>query len=143
MKDIGSKILSITLAFIVLFSSFSFTVNKHFCGGEVVNTTLFVDADNCGMDMTVCENDSSTFDVSKTVIKKEPCCENTSEIIQGSKIEQQSIQALELPQIQFLTAFVYTYINNFKETTSVSEFVTYKPPLVGKDIQILFQVFRI
>jgi len=58
MKAFLYKILSFSMALIVLFSSFSFTVNQHICGGEVANTTFFIDADNCGMDMNVCKNDN-------------------------------------------------------------------------------------
>ncbi len=141
MKQFFHNILSFSLALIVLFSSFSFTVNKHLCGGEIANTTFFLSADNCGMDMQVCENSISK---KQTSIDKEPCCENTSELIQGNDNNQQAQQfQLDIPQMEFLTVFVYTFISKFQETTSVSSFVMYKPPLVYKNIQTYFQVFRI
>lgn len=140
MKQLFHKILSISLALIVLLSSFSFTINKHICGGEVANVTLFISADNCGMDMQVCKNEVSK---KQTVIEKEPCCSDISELIKGNDNNQQAKQyQLEIPQMEFLTAFVYTFITKFKETTN-SQYVMYKPPLVYKNIQTLFQVFRI
>jgi len=140
MKQIFHKILSISLTLIVLLSSFSFTINKHICGGEVANMTLFISADNCGMDMQVCKNEASE---KQTVIDKEPCCSDISELIKGNENNQQAKEyQLEIPQMEFLTAFIYTYITKFKETT-VSQYVMYKPPLVYKNIQTLFQVFRI
>jgi hypothetical protein len=144
MKQFIHKIASTILALIVLVSSFSFTVNKHICGGEIANTTLFVSADNCGMDMNVCENKLLAQEESKTSLKQEPCCKNISEFIQGNDNNQQAKEfQLDIPTIEFLTTFIYTYINNFQKENTLFEYVTYKPPLVFKDIQTLFQVFRI
>jgi len=141
MKDLFHKISSIFLALIVLFSSFSFTVNKHICGGEVANTTLFIDADNCGMDMQVCENKLSN---KQTSIDKEPCCKDVSEVIQGNDNNQQAqVFQLNILQMEFVTAFVYTFVNRFFEESTISSYVLYKPPLVTLNIQTLFQVFRI
>ncbi len=141
MKQFFYKILSFSLALIVLLSSFSFTVNKHICGGKVSSVSLFVNADNCGMDMLVCKNENSK---KQTSIKKESCCKDVSELIQGNDNNQQAQQFhLNIPQMEFLTAYVYTFIAKFQETTTVSSIIMYKPPLVYKNIQTLFQVFRI
>ena len=141
MKQIIHKILSFSLALIVLLSSFSFTVNQHICGGKVANTTFFVSADNCGMDMKVCKMGTSK---KQTSIQKEPCCKDVSEVIQGNDNNQQAqVFHLNISQIQFVTAFVYTYINSFQEERSISSYSMYKPPSVYKNIQTLFQVFRI
>ncbi len=141
MKQFFHKILSFSLALIVLFSSLSFTINKHICGGEVANTTFFIDADNCSMDMQVCETDASK---KQTSVDKDPCCKDVSEVIQGNDNNQQAQSFhLDIPQMEFLTAFVYTFVNYFQETSTVSQYVNYNPPLVYKNIQTLFQVFRI
>ncbi len=142
MKEFLHKIASVSLAFIVLLSSFSFTVNKHICGGKVANTTLFVSADTCGMEMNVCEKDSSNS--KEASIQKEPCCKDISTTLQGQENNQQA-QNLEInfSQVLFVRAFVYSFVLNYKNTTSISKFVDYAPPLVHKNIQILFQVFRI
>jgi len=141
MKQFIHKIASFSLALIVLFSSFSFTVNKHICGGEVANTTLFVDADNCGMDMQVCKNDISA---KQTSIEKEPCCDDISEFVQGNDTNQQaSVFELSLTQVKFLTSFVYSFVLNFWKNTSLVVFKNYKSPLIYNNIQSLFQVFRI
>lgn len=129
------------MAFIVLFSSLSFTMNQHVCGGEIANTTFFIDADNCGMDMNVCKNDTSK---QQTSVDKEPCCKDISTLIQGNDNNQQAQHlSLQIPQLEFATAFVYTYVLRFKEISSISLYAMYKPPLVYKNIQTLFQVFRI
>ncbi len=141
MKQIIHKIVSFSLALIVLFSSFSFTVNKHICGGEVANTTLFVSADNCGMEMQVCDVDTNE---KQTSLDKEPCCDDISEFINGNDTNQQaSVFELSITQVEFLTSFVYSFVLNFQENTSLVIFKNYKSPLIYNNIQSLFQVFRI
>ena len=142
MVAIFHKIVSFFLALIVLFASFSFTVNKHICGGEVVNTTFFVSADDCGMDMSVCEKNSDNK--KETSIQKEPCCQNITKVIQGNDNNQQAQQVdLSFPQVQFLQAFVVSFVLKYQEITSISSNVHYSPPLVITNVQTLFQVFRI
>ena len=141
MKHFFNKTGSFSLALIVLLSSFSFIINKHICGGEVANVTFFINADNCGMEMQVCKNDTSK---QETSFQKEPCCKDVSELIRGNENNQQAKEfKLNAKKIEFLTLFPYLFINKFKETTSISKYVTYKPPLVFKNIQSLFQVVRI
>lgn len=144
MKQLIHKTISLFLALVVLLSSFSFTINKHYCKGEIVNTTFFVNADNCEMNINVvCENTDFSIKM-KSKIQQEPCCKNTSELIQGNDNNQQAQEfKLAIPQVEFLTTFIYTFINNFEETLNVSTYVTYKPPLVLKNRQTLFQIFRI
>jgi len=116
-------------------------VNTHVCGGEVANTTLFVDANNCGMDMQVCKNEPSK---KQTSIDKEPCCKDFSKVIQGNDNNQQAKSfQLETSQIEFLATFVYCYINIFSEESTISSYNLYEPPSVSKNTQTFFQVFRI
>ncbi len=140
LKQILHKTGSILLAFIVLFSSFSFTVHEHVCGGEVADTSFFLEADSCGMDMNVCENEPSTTQQ----VKKESCCDDHSEIMQGVDTNQQAQQTLELPQAQFLAAFVISYNNLFESVTAKTiQFREYAPPLVVKTIYKLDETYLI
>ena len=144
MKQIVHKIASFSLALIVLFSSLSFTVNKHICGGEVVNTTLFVSADTCGMEMDICKNELQK-DKQTTSVEKEPCCKDTMQVVQGNDTNQQAQQMnLDIAQVQFIATFVYSFVLNYQLPTNTSKIVDYSPPpLVRNNIQSLFQVFII
>jgi hypothetical protein len=96
------------------------------------------------MDMNICENNLSVRAESRTTIDKEPCCNDISELIQGNDNNQQAREfQLNLPQMEFLTAFVYTFISQFQEETSIPSYSMYEPPSVYKNIQTFFQVFRI
>ncbi len=142
LKQVLHKTGSMLLAFIVLFSSFSFTVHEHICGGEIADISFFLEADSCRMDMNECtlEETKST----EHTLKKEPCCTNHSEIIQGTDTNQQAQQTLEITQVQFLTAFVYSYRNLFRNLdTKSTSFQEYSPPIVVKDIYMLYDTFRI
>jgi hypothetical protein len=142
MVAIFHKIISFFLALIVLFASFSFTVNKHICGGEIASIAFFVSANTCGMDMSICENDSKK--TSEKTIQKEPCCKNVTQVIQGNDNNQQAQQIeLNFPQIQFIKAFVYSFVLQFQPITSNFVFKSYSPPSVYKDLLTFFQIFRI
>lgn len=45
------KISSFLLVLIVLFSTFSFTIEKHYCGDFLVDVSFTGKADGCGMEM--------------------------------------------------------------------------------------------
>ena len=139
LKQILHKTGSILLAFIVLFSSFSFTVHQHICGGEIADTSFFLEADSCGMDMEVCKNEPATT----PQVKQEPCCNDHSEIIQGIDTNQQAQHTLELPQAQFLAAFIISYSSLFDEVKTASFYNEYSPPLVVKNIHKLDETYII
>lgn len=133
------KIIALILAFIVLFSSFSFTVEKHICMGEITDVSYFTAADSCGMIDEDCDINNS----SETKIQKEKCCNNVHELIPGNQNEQQALQSFEIDPVQFVFAYTYTYLNLFEAKEKTIAFDYYPPPQVGKDIQVLYQTFLI
>lgn len=133
------KILSVTLALTVLFSTISFTVEKHICMGEVTDSTFFIDVESCEMTVEDCE---MVIDTQKK-IQKEKCCQDVQELIPGNQNEQQAIESFELNQVQFILAFTSTYLDLFEENTDLTPFKYYAPPLVDKDIKVLYQTFLI
>ena len=135
------KIIAVIIALVVLFSSLSFTVEKHVCMGEVTNTSFFKHADSCGMIME--EQDCTMDDFSGHKMEKEKCCDNIQEIIPGNQNEQQALDTFEIGQLQFVMAYAYTYLNLFENKEQTNAFPYYLPPLVDKDIQVLYQTFLI
>jgi hypothetical protein len=143
MKQKLHKITSIFLALIVLFSSFSYTVNKHVCGDRVIDTTLFVSPDSCGMEMGVCDN-KTQFSKNELSISEEDCCQNISVLVKGNDTNQQAQDYTpSLQQIEFVAVFVYSFILKTQNTTELFSFTLYKSPPVFIDIQSFFQIFRI
>lgn len=128
MKKIFHKIASFLMAFVVLLSTMSFTVNMHYCGDTLVETAIFHKAEGCGMEM---ENPSSE---SCAIIKKD-CCNNQQIAIDGQNELKTNVDKISLEQQVFLASFIYTYINLFEGLdNNTSSFAAYKPPLVTKEI---------
>lgn len=73
MKQFFQNITSFTMAFLVLFSTVSFTVDKHFCGEILVDQAVFSEAKSCGMhgDMPASSEDD--------------CCDEEKVIVEGQK----------------------------------------------------------
>lgn len=136
MKQLTHKFFSGLLAIIVLFSTLSFTVDSHYCGGRLVDVAVFSEVSGCGMEM---ENEMSD----EVSFSKKSCCKNETSIVEGNSIDQQVLKNLKLQQISFVTAFVVSHNNLFLDNTQTSSRYLYKPPIIHKDITVLFENFRI
>lgn len=139
MKEIFHKISAILLAFVVLFSTMSVTVHEHYCGGEMVDSSMFIKAESCGMDMAMdVPAENCPEEVSVT------CCEDVVKLIEGQTELKTQVSNLEFEQQLFVAAFIKTYINLFEGLeTNIVPFKDYSPPLLFKDIQLLDEVFII
>ncbi len=116
------------MAFVVLFSTMSFTVNMHYCGDTLVETTLFNKAKGCGMEMEKPSTEGCS-------ITKKNCCDDKQLVIDGQDELKLNFDKLTFEQQQFVASFVYTYINLFEGLDkNVSSYEEYKPPLVVKQI---------
>ena len=134
MKHFFLKIASISLAFLVLFSTFSFTVEKHYCGDFLVDVSFTGDAKDCGMQMD---------GIAET--KKKNCCKDEVENIEGQdELQLNSSIKFDFKNQEFLTAFLISYqgvfINKASKKTCYKDF---SPPDIPIDYQVLFQTFLI
>ncbi|KAB1068989.1 hypothetical protein F6U93_04340 [Tamlana haliotis] len=128
MKQVTHKIMSVLMAFVVLFSTLSFTLNIHYCGDNLVETAIFHKAKGCGMEMQnpLAEGCSIT---------KKNCCNDVQLLVDGQDELQLQLDKITFEQQVFIATFVYTYINLFEGLdNNVSSYEEYKPPLVIKEI---------
>ena len=72
-------ITSSLLALVVLVSTLSFTLEQHFCLGQLVDVALFSDA-SCGME-------HSTSDSCDADLKEVDCCDEKHQVIEGQDHE--------------------------------------------------------
>ena len=133
MKQYLSKIASFFLALMVLFSTFSFTVEKHYCGESLMDVSFIGDADTCGMDME------------KRSAKKKNCCKDEVHYMEGQD-ELQQIQSdyLNFSKEQFLVSFYISYTDLFVENKSNK--TNFKNPYLPDfpiNYQVLYQSFLI
>lgn len=142
MSQIFKKIAAILMSFVVFFSTMSFTISEHYCGGDLVNTAIFFEADSCEMEMEMEMNMTSSSEDCN--LEQEDCCKDIVKIIEGQNEIQQQFVNLNIDQQVFISSFVYSYINLFRGfDKNIVPFKNYSPPLIVTDIQVLDQVFLI
>ncbi|AUC83771.1 hypothetical protein CW733_15540 [Lacinutrix sp. Bg11-31] len=121
------------MAFVVLFSTLSFTIESHYCGTNLIDTAVFSKVKNCGMESSAA-----------TPIKKR-CCKDEVVVVQGQdKLKLNSFDDLDINQQILFTSYVYSYISLFislpKQVVPHKEYV---PPNLIYDIQVLDETFLI
>lgn len=138
MKHVFRKILAVLMAFVVLFSTMSFTISEHFCGDHLVDSALFSKAESCGMEL---QKPSLSKDCS---INKDNCCSDVLKQFEGQINLKTDLTNFTFEQQVFVASFMYSYINLFEglNQNNVS-FKDYSPPLVDEDFNVLYRVFRI
>jgi hypothetical protein len=137
MKQVSHKILATVMAFVVLFSTMSFTVDMHFCGDTLVATSMFQKATGCGMEMEKPAAEGCTF-------VKSNCCKDKQMIIDGQDEMQLSIATLSFEQQVFITSFICTYVHLFEGAdTAVTSYQAYQEPLVSRQLYKLAETYLI
>ena len=138
MNQFFRKISAILMAFVVLFSTMSFTVSEHYCGHKLVDVGLFSKAESCGMEL---QKPASSNDCE---LKKSNCCKDEVKQFTGQNELNTSFSTLNFEQQVFVASFTYAYLNLFEGlAVKIIPFKNYTPPLVDKEITVLYQVFII
>ena len=130
------KAFSVTLSFLVLFSTLSLTIEKHFCGDVLVDVAVFTQTEKCADDL---------LEMDETRIVKKTCCKDETHVIEGlNQLTTNSFEDLNDLQKQVLAAYTYSYINAIEGLPSlVIPNKDYSPPIRIKDIQLLDETFLI
>ena len=134
MKRFLYKIASVLMAFIVLVSTFSFTIEKHYCGDFLVDVSYTGNASSCGVNM----ESSSEVDIRN-------CCKNEIEHLEGQdELQKKSIEELIFKQ-QKIVVDLAIYFHFLFEKTQFKKiyFKEFSPPDLDQDYQILHQSFLI
>ncbi|WP_240462893.1 HYC_CC_PP family protein [Mesonia aquimarina] len=131
------KIIALTMAFLVLFSTSAFAVSMHYCGNTLVNYSFAAKAKTCGMEKMDEQKTPSTCNIAK-----KNCCSDKK--IVKNQDEIKASPELHVPQQLFVASFFYTYINLFEGIDQqIIPFKYYSPPLLVSDIQLLDETFLI
>lgn len=137
MKKGASKIFAIAMALLLLVSTTSWKVEKHYCMGHLVDVAFFVDAQDCGMDMAL-ESESTT------TIEKKSCCDDEVIAFEGQNDVRPSFNDINLEHQVFLVAYSFSYIGLLEPTAAHNiVYKEYIPPKIIKNIQLLDDVFLI
>ena len=138
MKIFLFKIASFLLALLVLFSTFSFTVEKHYCGEFLMDVSFTGSADDCGMEMEKPSTEGCP-------ITKKNCCDDKQLAIEGQdELHQTHFEDVNFSKQQFLISLFISYHDLFIENRSNK--INYKdqsPPDIPTNYQVLYQSFLI
>ncbi len=127
------------MACLVLFSTLSFTVEKHYCGRFLVDTAIFSKAKDCGMSVINHSNDTG-----KEEMKKMSCCKDEITIYEGQNELKMSFDQIDFDTQIFISSFLYSYIDLFSASEKESVFFKeYSPPELVYDILVLQETFLI
>jgi hypothetical protein len=137
MKQISHKIMSTLMAFVVLCSTMSFTIDMHFCGDTLVETAVFHKAKGCGMEM----QKPSSNDCEMT---KKNCCKDEQLVIDGQDELQLSVDKITFEQQVFIASFLHSYNTLFKGVDkNISSYAAYKSPLVIRQLYKIDETYLI
>lgn len=133
MKVVFVKISSLVLSLLVLLSTFSFTVDKHYCGDFLVDVSFSGSAESCGMEM----------DSESTKMKN--CCKDELIKIEGQdELKLTSFDDITFENQQFLVALNFYYQSLFEENLGTNfVFKEFPPPEIQTDFQVAYQTFII
>ncbi|WP_435264141.1 HYC_CC_PP family protein [Tenacibaculum sp. nBUS_03] len=138
MKSVLHKISSLFLALLLVFSTTSFTVEKHFCGDFLIDVSFLGNADSCkGETKKNCDG--------QAVVVKKKCCKDELAHIKGQDdIKKTTDEKITFQQQKFILAFNISFKLLFGSLEK--QFIphkNYSPPKIIQDIQVLNEVFII
>jgi len=136
IKQVLHNVFSIALAILVLLSTVSFTIEKHYCGDVLIDVSIFTEAENCGM---------APSEIEPSKLIKKSCCKDEIEFMHGQDVLKfTSFDDFDLEQQLIFTSFIYSYINLYEGLPKqIIPHKNYSPPNLVTDIQVLDQVFVI
>ncbi len=125
------------MAFVVLFSTMSFTINMHYCGDTLVETVVFHKAEGCGMEMEKPTSEGCA-------IAKKMCCEDQQLVVDGQDELQLQVDKISVEKQVFISSFFDTYSHRFDDLEkNVVSYEDYRPPLVRRQLYKLDETYLI
>lgn len=141
-----SKFIVPVLAWMVLVSSTSYTIDFHYCQGQLKSFSLFGKAKNChemADKMTSCQHHKKQVEeVPMTCSSSDNNCCNNKTVNFESDFDLQIVNPdyLNLESLSFVVACEHSSFDDlFVGITDVTTYAYYKPPLIQKDIPVLFE----
>lgn len=133
------------LAVLILLTSIDYTVDMHFCQGNLKSFSFFGEAKKCfegdGMEQRCRAHDHKDHQS----ITKKPCCDSRSAHFkhtsnQAVSFENQVITSVQkfiavIPSCQHLETLQLVIVKKFRDH--------YRPPTLIEDFQQFFQIFRL
>ena len=118
----------------MLFSTLSFTVEKHYCGDNLVDTAVFSKVKKCG-----------GMDSKAMVYVKKSCCKDVIDVFEGQdELNTSDFENLGQTLKLNLVAYVYAYAQLLESLPkSIIPDNDYSPPNLIKDIHAIDETYLI
>lgn len=128
--------MSVLTSFTLVLTSFSFSIEQHFCGSNLVDVSVFSKVESC-CKTTVTNDDSLQF-------AQTPCCSNISFVFDGfDNYHNAASTELLIAPIFVVISPVELPADYVFETTVKVPYANFNPPPLITDIQVRDQVFLI
>lgn len=142
-KTVLHRIIALTLAFVMFFTSVGFSVDIHYCRGDLKSFSLIGEASTCHQAKKTCPSHKEMM--SEETSEDSKCCSNKTVVVDDLDVDYDISPDVELTdlQVKFVTARVYT-LNGFTFPEVVkSDFPKTDDPLPPRDIYVLLERFLI
>lgn len=137
MKKVFHKISAVLMALVVLCTTMSFTIDEHYCGDTLMNTSIFQKAKGCGMEMVQTSSEDCA-------VVKTNCCKDQHIFIEGQNELQLTLQNISFEQQLFIVSFIDAYRNAFQPIKENQlSYLQYPPPLIVRQIFKLDETYLI
>lgn len=142
-RTIPYQLAAYSLAFLICITSLGLSLDVHYCGGDIKSFNLFGKAKSClelaGLEKeTVCVAKASSSIC--PIFQKNSCCHNKATYLKANAVQASNYFSTLLDsEINFLPAI---FMNDQIEfAVQVTRFAQYKPPLLSRDLSVLFDTF--
>jgi hypothetical protein len=136
MASSRKKVGALIMAFLVMCSTMSFSMDMHFCGKTLVDLKFYQQAETCGMNMPGMEMAIEGID--------SHCCSDLSLVIPGQDELQVSFDTPTFEQPTFLPCWAFTYLPLVHLREEAQDlFRDYVPPPLIRNVQVMDQTFLI
>ena len=139
------RFMALFLAALIFITSVGFTVDMHYCGGQLKSFSFIGKAKSCHEKaMVQCPHHKKMMAQSKdNTVDTKNCCNNKTlhfQADQDKQIQHYDFQ-LNQPLQHFVKSLVRVFFTNRVVEKETPAFAHYKPPLISRDIPVLIQSF--
>lgn len=145
VRSIIYRIISIGLAVLMLLTSIDYTIDMHFCQGNLKSFSFFGNAEKCYKGEPSSQKCIHSTNQQETEFSKKACCSNKT---MHAKLSQNQVSSNQSTFTKSSLDFASIVPNHLSFLAGpVREHLNiqwlYKPPLPQVDRHSLFQVFRL
>jgi hypothetical protein len=147
-NNLVHRISALTLSALMLCVSMGFTVDMHYCGGEMLAFSVFGNADSCtSMESksTATWSDHQDNNIGSGALKMQRCCEDRLSYVQPMENLNTSAQTQIVDQIQisYNVIPVHDSKSNSLFYDRISTNMHYRPPVLLRATTVVLQSFLI